>query len=73
MYARGGGSGESAHVRLIFRCSPIQVSKSRVLVHMYCKFRNFRENFIFAKKVERHIYDVKKSRLVPDLPTSVND
>ena len=26
--------------------------------HSYCKFRNFRENFIFAKKIKSHICDV---------------
>ena len=40
----------------------------------YCKFGNIRENFIFAKSVERHICDVKNSRLRHDLvPISVND
>ena len=38
-----------------------------------CKFGNFRENFIFANSVKRHICDVKKSQLGHDLPTSVND
>ena len=39
----------------------------------YCKFGNFRENFIFANSVKRHNCDVKNSRLGHDLPTSVND
>ena len=26
---------------------------------IYCKFRNFRENFIFANSIKRHICDVK--------------
>ena len=40
----------------------------------YCKFRNFRENFIFGNSVNRHICQVKISRLLvgPDLPTSVS-
>ena len=36
----------------------------------YCKFGNFRENFIFAKSVKRHICDVKISRTWHDLPIS---
>ena len=39
----------------------------------YCKFGNFRENFIFTNSVKRHIFDVKISRLMHDLPISVND
>ena len=34
----------------------------------YCKFGNFRENFIFAKSVRRHICEVQISRLRRDLP-----
>ena len=37
----------------------------------YRKFRNFRENFIFANSVKRHICQVKNSRLWHALPTSV--
>ena len=40
---------------------------------IYCKFANFRENFIFANSAKRHICDVKKSRTGQDLPISVND
>ena len=40
---------------------------------LYCKFGNFRENFIFANSVIRHICQYKNSRLVPDSPPSVND
>ena len=39
----------------------------------YCKFVNFRENFIFANSVKRQNCDVKKSRLWHDFPSSVND
>ena len=39
----------------------------------YCKFGNFRENFIFANIIKRHISDVKNSRLRQDLPISIND
>ena len=39
----------------------------------YCKFGNFRENFIFTNSVKRHIYPVENSRLGHDLPTSAND
>ena len=34
----------------------------------YCKFVNFRENFIFSNSVKSHICDIKYSR-----PISVND
>ena len=39
----------------------------------YCKFGNFREIFIFASSVKRHICHVKKSRLRYDLPSSDRD
>ena len=39
----------------------------------YCLFGNFRENFIFANSIKRHISDVKKSRIKQDLPLSIND
>ena len=39
----------------------------------YCKFGIFRENFIFANSVKRHICDVQVSRQMYDLPISVND
>ena len=39
----------------------------------YCRFGNFRENFIFANSIKRHISDVKNSRLGQDLPISKND
>ena len=53
---------------VVFRTFTAHIS---VAVHLiYCKFENFRENFILAK---RHICDVKKSRLRHDLPISVND
>ena len=39
----------------------------------YCKFRNFRENFIFANSIKRHICDLRNSRLGHDIPISVND
>ena len=37
-----------------------------------CKFRKFRENFIFENSVKIHVCNVKNSQLVHDLPTSVN-
>ena len=40
---------------------------------LYSKFGNFRENFIYANNVKRHLCDVKKSRLKHDLHISVND
>ena len=41
-------------------------------VEQFCRFRNFRENFIFANSTKRHISDVKNSRLRQDLPISIN-
>ena len=38
----------------------------------YCKFGNFQENFICGNSVKTPICYVKKSRLAPDLPISVN-
>ena len=40
---------------------------------MYYRFGNFRENFIFANSINRHISDVKNSRLRQDLPISINN
>ena len=40
---------------------------------MYCKFENFRENYIFSKSFKSHICDIKNLRLGHDLPISVND
>ena len=40
---------------------------------MYCKSGNFRENFIFANIVQRHIYGAKYSRLGYDFSISVNE
>ena len=39
----------------------------------YCRFKNFRDNFIFANCIKRHYSDVKNSRLRQDLPISIND
>ena len=39
----------------------------------YCRFGNFRENFIFANSITRHISDVKNSLQRQDLPKSIND
>ena len=49
-------------------CQAIQLTPGK-----YCKFKNFRENFIFANNVKRHICDVKNSPLGHDLPRSVHD
>ena len=39
----------------------------------YCRFGNFREDFIFANSIKKHISYVKKSRLRQDLHISIND
>ena len=43
-----------------------------VLYVLYCKFENFRENFIFANSVKRLICDVQNSRPGHGLRISVN-
>ena len=35
---------------------------------LYCKFGNFRENYIFANSVKGQICDIKKWQLGYDLP-----
>ena len=42
-------------------------------IYIYCRFGNFRENFIFAHIIKIHISDLKKSRLRQDLPILIND
>ena len=39
---------------------------------MYCKFGNFRKNFIFTKSIKTHTCDIKNSRQGRDLHISVN-
>ena len=53
-----------------FYCKSNQTSLN---LSLYCKFENFRENFIFGNCVKRHIWDVNNSELGHDLPISVND
>ena len=43
------------------------------MCNQYCRFGNFRDNFIFANSGKRHICDVKHSRLGYGLPISVNN
>ena len=45
------------------QCSHTQSSELALNVHAYCKSGNFRENFVFANSVKKHICDVKMSRL----------
>ena len=40
---------------------------------IYCKFENFRDNFIFTNSIKRHICDVRNLQLVHDIRISVND
>ena len=51
----------------------IEYGKSQLGHHpfCYCKFGNFRKNYIFANNVKRHICDVLNSQLRHDLPISV--
>ena len=39
----------------------------------YCRFGKFRDNYIFANSIKRHISDVKNSPLRQDLPISIKD
>ena len=39
----------------------------------YCKFRHFRENFIFANSLKMQICDAQRSQLRNNLHISVND
>ena len=48
-------------------------SRLKILLVEYCKFGNFRENFISANSVQRHICALKQFRLGHDLLISVND
>ena len=50
------------------------ISPYSLFQHSHCsKSGNFRENFIFANSVKRHICDVKISRLRYDWPISANN
>ena len=51
----------------------VPVNNFSVMSGQYYKFGNFRENFIFAKSVKRHICDFHNPQLGHDLPISVND
>ena len=57
----------------VFIIPQCYIHQNLVPIPKYCKLGNFRENFIFANSVKRHICYGKNSRLGPDLPTSVND
>ena len=48
-------------------------SKTRQACFLYCRFGNFRENFIFANSSKGDISDVKNSRVRQGLPISIND
>ena len=59
----------SAGQGVLFQSPP----PAKTVAGEYCRFRNFRENFIFANSIKRHISDVQNSRLRQDLPISIND
>ena len=44
------------------------ISTENSCIGLYCRFGNFRKNFIFANSIKRQISDVKKQ----DLPISIN-
>ena len=60
----------------LFIAVPWPLSRSTQLTKpndiLYCKSANFRENFIFANNVKRHICDAKNSQLEHDLHLSVD-
>ena len=39
----------------------------------YCRFGNFRKNFIFVNSIKGHISDVKNLQLRQGLPIAIND
>ena len=49
----------------------IQIGVHSIFYHNYCKSGNFRENFILAYSIKRHICDAKNLRLGHDLHISV--
>ena len=51
----------SVHCKNKCKFTPNLVAAELPLILVYCKFGNFRENFIFANSVKRHICDVKNS------------
>ena len=60
----------------LFICTANSCSKpinSQIYRYRYCRFGNFRENFIFTNSIKRHISDVKKWQLRQELPISINN
>ena len=53
--------------------SALKTSCQTWILSDYCRFGNFRENFIFANSIKRHISDVNNLRLRQNLPISIND
>ena len=47
----------------------IKVFLKNFMRFWYCKFRNFRENFIIVNKVKRHVCHAKNLQMVHGLPT----
>ena len=53
---------------------PVEFTLSFETYHIYCKFRNFRDIFIFANGIKTHICHFKNHDKGYDgSPTSVND
>ena len=44
---------------ILYKCKHNKATLLPLTILAYCKFGNFRENFIFANSVKRHICDVK--------------
>ena len=53
--------------------SALKTSYQTWILSDYCRFGNFRENFIFANSIKRYISDVNNLRLRQNLPISIND
>ena len=49
------------------------LSRGQARPFRYCRFGNFRKNFIFVNSIKRRTGDVKNSPLKQDLPISIND
>ena len=57
----------------LFCSHPTSILGFLMTRHIYCKFGNFRENFIFVNSTKRHICHIKNSWPGHDLPAPVND
>ena len=73
--AKNKGADQTEWMHRLVCTLVVRIQQSGFLMSrpQYCRFRNFRENFIFANSIKRHIRDVKNSQLRQDLPIPIND